>query len=944
MSFLDKKKTYTDMQFINLQEPDLSIKDAKKSLIMTSNSMKEFNTGYFKWKHSYRNNYTPEFLKRYGYDTHTKATINKLVKDKTNDYLVDILPDFRESIKNSLYKPNIGIQFFYYMYKTYPLTWFTQAGYFYKDGEQYELTDIYYKATDTIDTSDDEDTIVGTFECISDSDKDDITIEIDNKYKDTTCLVSNYIANTQPEDTDPGEPEDSDDKSITIVATKANVANGEYAMFHIYQDGATDSDEVTANLSIEHICTTDDSFDSKLEYYDVDNDEWKDVTDDLKIPVDDDGDNLINSEDPDNDNTDTDDDGINDGADADVDGDGTNEYDDKDSDGIRDRADSDDDGEDGVDDGKTDEDEDGIVDKYDLDADGDGTNEENTKYNGLLLRVLTKELDEDEKDAILYFNIVIDSSNVNITKDRARGSIYNNAENIVYYLEEQENLPDDLIDTITEDVYMTPIITLKEDGELIQETANSKKMLSKLNISASDFHKTLSDTDDDGEPVIDNAYIITGLSTRNPYIVQAKGYDPKQAEDLPIKLIDMLMKEGLSEGSGADTSYTVTEEIAEKFHKKYMKEEAYLARALFKTFAYYADNFDLSYTDKKLNPHYLGYCVNDIDEQDIVFTSKTAIEQQYTFDIKVETFEGKVRPEEDIKKQGTFSVVEKDNINVYDDWREAFANTFTSNGDVLTIKVQIAENLYQVMTISNYTCTFTISGHRFTLYLRDNKNEHRLVLPYFVLYKLRFNEFVTVYEHSLCLISYAIKTIVVDWYVRFIGVILTIVSCLLGPAGCAVGQLIIDIVVSIVTTIVVEVIMEALQGTVLGLIFQIGLAIFQISGGSWAAFTANFTENFLKLAIQTSQIVGGFVEQKHMQEKAEREALKSSEEQIEERLDNLDGSTLIRPTDKSVEYSFIDSKSPDAIIANMLGASLYNYDQFYGISEVLDRKVNVVSG
>jgi large-conductance mechanosensitive channel len=942
MSFLDKKKTYTDMQFVNLTEPDLSIRDAKKNSMFTTNSMSEFNMSYFQWKSSYRNTYSPEFLIRYGYATSSEGNTKKLVDEEVVTYLEDNVPNYLSSQYNTLVKPDIIVQFLQYMDLNYPMVWFNSIGYLYQDNEKYGLADIDYKLDD--EGEDDESNIVGTFICVTDEDKDDIQIETSNTLSETVCLVSKYNVMPPKEDTNPGEPENSDDKSITIVATKANVNNGEYAMFHVYQDGSTDSDEVTANFSLKHICTTDDNFDSNIEYYDVDTDEWKDITDDLRIPVDDDGDNLINSLDQDNDNTDTDDDGINDGADVDYDGDGVDDYtdDDKDDDGIRDEADADDDGEDGTDDGKEDQDEDGIVDKYDLDVDNDGTNEENTKYNGLQLRVLTKEYDDN--DALLYFGINIDSSNVSITKDLATGSIYNNVDNIAYYIEPSENLPEELITIYDNSSLMTPVITLKENGVLVQETVDSKKMLNKLNVSASDFQESLSDTDDDGEPVIDNAYLINGLSPRNPYIVEAKTYDPKEAESLPIKLIDMLVKEQLVSGEDEDTSYTVTEEIADKFYTKYMREQAYLARALFKTFAYYAGNFSEEGTDRKGSPNYIGPYVDEMDAKQIVFESTTAINQEYTFDIKIEIKSGLVRPNENIKKQGIFYVTEHDIDTCPKDseGNKIFPGCNSiENDDSLHIKVQRDEYTYYEMTITNYRCTFKISGHRFHLHLRTSEAEHRIIIPYFVLYQTKFTEFVTIYEHSLCLISYAIKTIVVKWYIRFAGVLISLaITLITGGLGAGIGHILVDVVINVAITLIAE----QLQGTSLGAIFNVLMAIVQLSGGSLDTLVESLSENFLQIAVQVGQIAQGFAEMKKQQEEAEKQALRDAEDSIEDRLENSQSSIVGMPVSQQANYSYAESVSPDTFYNNALGVGLYNYDQYYAITESINRRISVVSG
>lgn len=512
-------------------------------------------------------------------------------------------------------------------------------------------------------------------------------------------------------------------------------------------------------------------------------------------------------------------------------------------------------------------------------------------------------------------------------------------EEYLYFFQDESSVP---VGTITSTIaLMSPVIDLKVDGVLVEDDPNSSidrvGMMRRLNVRPEDFEENLSELDEDDEPVIDNAYLINGLTLVNPYIVESKSYDATEAEDLPTKLLDMVVKEGSVVGEDEDKIYTVSEEVATKYYDDHLVPQAYLARALFKTFAFYSNKVTVpeiaSGSPEKIQPYYLGVLVPDFEvESSSSFRSSHSLSLQYSFSAVVVTVSGSVRPSEidtttgllDPRKQGSYELVGDDK-------------------KTLVIKTQISETEYQEMTITDYTGTFFLSSKTFNFDIDTKATEHRLVLPYFVVQEIKFTEYVTIHEHSFCMIAYATKTTVVKWYVRFAGVILGALLCLLGPGGCAIGSLLVDLVISVVTTIAIEKVMELVTNDVLKMLLQVAFTVIQIYMGNPTDFAAAMSENFLSLASQVTQLAFGFYQQQGAKVAAEEEAKKQANENIDDRLSNYNDSTITPPMSLEAHSSFISSNGPEALFNGMLESTL-DYDQFHDMTGELDLRIKVVAG
>ncbi|MCD6435552.1 MAG: hypothetical protein J7L15_04120, partial [Clostridiales bacterium] len=567
-------------------------------------------------------------------------------------------------------------------------------------------------------------------------------------------------------------------------------------------------------------------------------------------------------------------------------------------------------------------------------------------------------------------------------------------EEIYIHIEPAIDIPEDIYEEET--ISLTPIVPMKEDGKLIQSTLNMRKMMNKLNVSADDFEEALTDTDDDGEPLIDNAYLINGLPLRNPYEVRVGDYTPTEAESLSTGLLQVLRRNDLSETGnrypGQDksevTSYTVTEEIAEEWYQDHLKEQTYLARGLFRTFGYYAGAYNAEAEDK-MSLFYMNDEIKDgefsalrqeeeeeeeedngVSHEDLIneassysggFFSKRVtdtggvsfsmekLSMSYNFDISITTYEGTVRGEEGVtnkREQGYFhfsgtTISKKD-----DEGDRTNTQTEDSEGfDQLVLRVQKNKNEYQEMIITNYQQNFQISGKGFRNTLGSPADEHRIIIPYHVFRDIKFNEYVTIHEHSFALLAYAIKTVTIKWYERFAGIIIAGIICVAtGGAGCGIAAFIIKAIVSIIITLVLEKLMEMIDSDILKLILQIVVLLVNMymNGFDFEMLTV---ENYLQLATQVSSMALNAYSVHLAKEEAEKKKEEDAEERIEDRVGEYDSAMTLYPkADMSAHFSSAEMNSPEVLYRNLLGENLYNFDQFYDVDSQIELRKQVVPG
>ena len=557
------------------------------------------------------------------------------------------------------------------------------------------------------------------------------------------------------------------------------------------------------------------------------------------------------------------------------------------------------------------------------------------------------------------------------------------------YLDFKKNVPAGIYNL--DEYEITPITTLQEFGLLAENSDQHRQMLNEFGVTQRDFEETLAETDDDGESAIDNAYMMNSLSILNPYEIEARTYQSSEAQYLPSAFLEWLpssaFEEPVVEGEeeapleeGTDftaelessidtTTVIVTAEDSQRWYDKHFKEQAYLARGLFKTFAYYADAINLDVLNsEKFSLIYIGNSVADIESvnsgseitnfyskiiktgdawktSDVDITiEQQRLRMQYGYDISIETKTGRVRPDvKDSRAQGNFHYSGRMHSVLDDDGDRDYWTTDDNEEigyDVLKIQVQKTADTYQEMTITNYRADYDLGPHGFAVGPGAPGTMNRIPLPYFVLKEVKFREYVTISDHSFNIFIFAYKKVPFDWAGFVIKIVLTVLLCMTG-AGCTVAVALWQVAQMILIDIAMSYLLDLVDAEILA-ILQFAYQAYQMSQGDFSATMSS--ENYLKLATQVSGLVTKAMQ---IQQAGDIDSIKEAEASsaIDDKISTVDDGLHASTTAiMTAHNSFQNSTSPEIFYAGMYGEGLFNFEQYYAIDAEIERRKQIVSG
>ena len=300
-------------------------------------------------------------------------------------------------------------------------------------------------------------------------------------------------------------------------------------------------------------------------------------------------------------------------------------------------------------------------------------------------------------------------------------------------------------------------------------------------------------------------------------------------------------------------------------------------------------------------------------------------------------------------------------------------------GEMLLFK-QISENVYEKITITAITQSVKISGESFTLNIdgtwrstadknasggNDVKSKlfPQLWFPMHIYNKLDFTSAIIAREYGSKFLIFAKQVVKTSWFKIIIGIIIIIVLCYFATcagadwvfgamtgttavagaamAGGAMGFAAIAIY-AVGMTALSMLVSHMLSGidspwarAIAQIVIQVVMMYFG-GGGNWETFGA---ENYLLLATQVSTILYNAYIEIQMKDLAEQRIIKEAIEKIEDKQDMENQSELWK-VDMSSHYSQVEQMSPDLMYRQM--DSLYNYDQYWAVTDQLDLRVNVV--
>ncbi|MEA2037646.1 MAG: hypothetical protein U9O94_09115, partial [Nanoarchaeota archaeon] len=463
-------------------------------------------------------------------------------------------------------------------------------------------------------------------------------------------------------------------------------------------------------------------------------------------------------------------------------------------------------------------------------------------------------------------------------------------------------------------------------------------------------------TDDDGEKQVDNGYLMHGLPMRNPYEILAKDYSAKEANQ---ELSKAFMLELEKEEGGYDEEsevYHVSFEAAEKWRRDHYREQFYLAKALFKSFAYHAYLYDMTVHNSE--PKLTGFLGNAVSDRAAPLFTGTTVKSGWLsigieFTITVKTVNGTVRGAEGVtdgKSQGDFHFSGTTYLPRIEDSKDEndreSVPTWDSDGtDKLVIKVQKNETQYQEMVITDFKSVQTIRDKNFDVSMGYPISEVRLTMPHFVLQDIKYTEFVTVKEHSTVFYAYMLKVVEFDWTGFFIKILFSVAACIV-PGGCTVAMALFSVAKTVAVMAATYYLMKIIDDPML--IQAIGLAfnIYQFISNVDVS-NMNY-DNFLPMANQISGLYTqgqALIDAYEAKDEKERQANEDAKESIDKGITSISGTLALDPrVTMSVLQSFSDSNSPDAFYADALGESLYNYDQYYAVDSAIEMRKKVESG
>lgn len=229
------------------------------------------------------------------------------------------------------------------------------------------------------------------------------------------------------------------------------------------------------------------------------------------------------------------------------------------------------------------------------------------------------------------------------------------------------------------------------------------------------------------------------------------------------------------------------------------------------------------------------------------------------------------------------------------DTGESTETTYTRAGMVL--RLQVDTNEYRQLVISDFSQTYTLSGESITTYLDSTGGYTRIIIPLDLFNKMKYKDFVYIYERSLCLLAYSMEAVVVEWYeTAAFGTLLKIAAVVIfiasGGLASGVSAAMIGMATAAAIMIAASYIAKAIGGT-FGAIVG---AVIALVGMYYNPFGAGMTEGqlWLSMADQAIGVVNQVTAMKMEELMADSEAfiaeMKSKMEELataaEEYVDN----------------------------------------------------------
>jgi hypothetical protein len=276
--------------------------------------------------------------------------------------------------------------------------------------------------------------------------------------------------------------------------------------------------------------------------------------------------------------------------------------------------------------------------------------------------------------------------------------------------------------------------------------------------------------------------------------------------------------------------------------------------------------------------------------------------------------------------------------------------------DVLTIFKKISDDKYEEIVVTNYLCTYTISGKEFIgrlVYDDDSEGrEHsRLFVPLEAINNLKWKEWVEAHERSIVVLAYSYEKVRTKWYQKgpwsmLIGIAISVASAgILAPEGMALAAASQAFMTAVAITAAINILTSI--DPVLGAIAGVVLSVAVMTNFSFDFSSLNFGENYMKTISQLTDIVNKVNDLQFMNK------VKSATEDIENQQEAYDELLSFSKEISGRDYVvFIDDYTtsnpdtsygitPDQFYYLTSGEPLYDYDIQFDFDSAYEQRKNV---
>jgi hypothetical protein len=597
----------------------------------------------------------------------------------------------------------------------------------------------------------------------------------------------------------------------------------------------------------------------------------------------------------------------------------------------------------------------------------------------------------DDPDDPNYFKIIdFELSNTNgdtlndqFNNDFLEYSVYvkyslNNSSDWKQYIVHYDDIKH--LITYSGSVDLDPVIPLKVENKIRVEDKTIKRALKKYGLKSEDFLEQLKEQDNNNKDVINTALMMTGIEIVNIYKIKPGTYEKKFVGFLSPELLDK------ADESTDGKKITFTQKVCDWWwNKNKIKNSKYLSYIVDLLLDYYTPGkhtvtwndddssnsikmtYDINYTKTIVNgvllgsvhkgKVYSGYTElnnnklkKQISETQYIQLDSLSIKQ--LFNISGEWFE--------FQNDGSWKSSSDENAFCGVDvssWYSGCSKlddawSYDLNMTYKEFQEKCKKGIYNCNKKSKFFEPTICGGNylgeysckcpsEYYVFPERFKDKCQLTFPRLVIPLDSIHTNIKLYsilkEYGTVLLLYAEQETEKNIIKTILSLGVAIVGCIMFVAGCTVVSAIVDFAIAMLINYTISIVAEMLD-------FGFLSALIQIVKLAYGMYTGQISiadpAQFLPQAINVANAVSNYIKIQHYKDMAEelkkekeKEAISNIDKMIDE-YDNMDISkVLYKDSSRKVE-----NDNPDTFYYKTTEI-LYNYDIYFGYTEILDQKV-----